>query len=220
MKKLFRKNQIIITTLAFLIAIAGYISYERTAQLKKETAPVSAPVKEDAGVSYDISMMEDTQQAAVSSTETKVAVIDDTEEVQNPGEAVLTSSTGENIRSAAEFKLNREQIRSKNREALNAVINNETLSEKQRKSAVDELVKLTEIAEKEADAELTLEAKGFKDVVVNMDDECCDVVLDMGEVTEARCAQVEDIVKRKTGVAADKIIISPIGAENTDSLEQ
>ena len=28
MKKIFRKNQIIITTLAFLIAIAGYVSYD------------------------------------------------------------------------------------------------------------------------------------------------------------------------------------------------
>ena len=46
----------------------------------------------------------------------------------------------------------------------------------------------------------------------SISDEYCDVVLDMGEVTDAKRAQVEDIVKRKTGVAADKIIITPINA--------
>jgi len=31
-----------------------------------------------------------------------------------------------------------------------------------------------------------------------------------GEATDAKRAQVEDIVKRKTGVSADKIVITPI----------
>ena len=48
------------------------------------------------------------------------------------------------------------------------------------------------------------------DVVVSMNDDGCDVVLNMGEATDAKRAQVEDIVKRKTGVSADKIVITPI----------
>ena len=58
--------------------------------------------------------------------------------------------------------------------------------------------------------EMMLEAKGFTDVVVSMNDDGCDVVLNMGEATDAKRAQVEDIVKRKTGVSADKIVITPI----------
>ena len=65
-------------------------------------------------------------------------------------------------------------------------------------------------AEREAAAEMLLEAKGFKDVVVSITDEGADVVLDMGEVTDAKRAQVEDIVKRKTNVSPEKIIITPI----------
>ena len=52
--------------------------------------------------------------------------------------------------------------------------------------------------------------QGFTDVVVSMNDDGCDVVLNMGEATDAKRAQVEDIVKRKTGVSADKIVITPI----------
>jgi stage III sporulation protein AH len=47
-------------------------------------------------------------------------------------------------------------------------------------------------------------------VVVSINEGTCDVVLDMGEVTDAKRAQVEDIVKRKTGVSAENIVITAI----------
>ena len=72
------------------------------------------------------------------------------------------------------------------------------------------MVTMTDLAEKESSAEMMLEAKGFTNVVVSITDEECDVVLDMGDVTDAKRAQVEDIVKRKTGVAAENIVITPI----------
>ena len=43
------------------------------------------------------------------------------------------------------------------------------------------MITLTDIAEKESNAEMMLEAKGFTDVVVSMNDDGCDVVLNMGE---------------------------------------
>ena len=60
------------------------------------------------------------------------------------------------------------------------------------------------------------------DVVVSIIDDKADVVLNMGEVTDAKRAQVEDIVKRKTNVAAENIVITPIqnSAEEGDSTEE
>ena len=55
-----------------------------------------------------------------------------------------------------------------------------------------------------------LEAKGFTDVVVSITEDTCDVVLNMGDVTDAKRAQVEDIVKRKTNIAGENIVITPI----------
>ena len=101
-------------------------------------------------------------------------------------------------------------MRSKNKESLQAIIDNETLDDAQKKAAVDEMITLTDIAEKESNAEMMLEAKGFTDVVVSISEDACDVVLNMGDVTDAKRAQVEDIVKRKTGVAAENIVITQI----------
>ena len=42
MKKIFHKNQIVITTLAVLIAIAGYVSYDRKNGHAEEEAQIVA----------------------------------------------------------------------------------------------------------------------------------------------------------------------------------
>ena len=134
----------------------------------------------------------------------------DAEEIENPGEAVLTSTGTANLDYAARMKLNREQIRSKNKEALLEIVNNTSVADNLKQDAVNKMVAMTDIAEREAAAEMLLEAKGFSDVVVSITDDNCDVVLNMGEVTDAKRAQVEDIVKRKTNISADKIVITPI----------
>lgn len=227
MKKIIHKNQVIITTLAVLIAIAGYISFDRANVLSKnDTLEVNA----DKAVS-DIALMEQEELMAQeesestkevaqvengnNSAENSVESTESAEEVMNPGETVLTSTIIGNSNYAASVKLNREQIRSKNKESLMEIINNESLTQEQKQSAVDEMVTLTEISEKEAAAEMLLEAKGFSNVVVSISGDSCDVVLDMGDVTDAKRAQVEDIVKRKTGIAAENIVITAISAGQT-----
>ena len=227
MKKIIHKNQVIITTLAVLIAIAGYISFDRANVLSKnDTLEVNA----DKAVS-DIALMEQEELMAqeesestkevaqvengINSAENSVESTESAEEVMNPGETVLTSTIIGNSNYAASVKLNREQIRSKNKESLMEIINNESLTQEQKQSAVDEMVTLTEISEKEAAAEMLLEAKGFSNVVVSISGDSCDVVLDMGDVTDAKRAQVEDIVKRKTGIAAENIVITAISAGQT-----
>ncbi len=75
------------------------------------------------------------------------------------------------------------------------------------------MISMTDIAEKETAAEILLEAKGFTDVVVSISENGVDVVVNAIELTDAMRAQIEDIVKRKTGVDGANIIISPVAAE-------
>ena len=64
-----------------------------------------------------------------------------------------------------------------------------------------------------------METKGFTDVVVSITEDSCDVVLNMGEVTDAKRAQVEDIVKRKTNITAENIVITPISTTQEEATE-
>ena len=228
MKRIFQKNQIMITALALMLAVAGYFSFmnkdisseniaaEANANLLQEEYEIS---DEDVFTVEDIFVAEeliewDTQVASGEITGENTGVADanmsSTEEVMNPGETVFTSSTIANIDYASEMKLSREQIRSKNKETLLEIINNTSISDDIKQDAIDKMIAMTDIAERENAAEMLLEAKGFTDVVVSITDDSCDVVLNMGEVTDAKRAQVEDIVKRKTNIAGEKIVITPI----------
>ena len=130
------------------------------------------------------------------------------EEGEIPGEAVFTSNTGVAILSDA--KLLKEQTRAKNKETLLEIINSAGLSDEQKQAAVNSMVQMTEIAEKEAAAEILLEAKGFQDVVVSINGNAVDVVVNAAVLDDAMRAQIEDIVKRKTEIAAENITISTI----------
>ena len=225
--KIFKKNQIIITALALMIAAAGYVSYTYGNE-EDLAAATSQEVTED---TYDISeedalleddIFTDTEDPALDTAQVQEETDEetdtaDTEEasVENPGETVLTGTVVENVNFAVEMKMNREQVRSENKESLQAIIDSESLSDAQKQDAVDKMVALTDIAEKEAAAEMLLEAKGFTDVVVSISsDGGADVVLDMGDVTDAKRAQIEDIVSRKAGIEAEKIVITPISAKS------
>ena len=65
-------------------------------------------------------------------------------------------------------------------------------------------------AEKEAAAEVLLQAKGFSEAVVSINGDAVDVVVNAAELTDVQRAQIEDIVKRKTDIAAENIVISTI----------
>lgn len=202
-KKKFRKNQVIITALAIMIAVAGYINYADSTLSTKETADGTA----DAGnVLKDISSLDtditDEVDAGTAGDSSRTIT-------ETPGEAVLAGAST----YMAQARIDREQIRSQNKDTLNEIINNTNLSETERQSAVQSMVEMTELVEKESATELLLEAKGFSDVVVNLTGETADIVVPMKEVTEEQRAQIEDIVTRKTGIGVENIVISPVNSE-------
>ena len=227
MKKIFQKNQIMITALALMLAVAGYFSFmkddisdkniaaEANANLLEEEYEISDEDMisgEDIFVAGEYVNLDGTEVTSdeVTASGTEVALNGNTgEEEINPGEVMLTS-TVVTVDYASEMKLSREQVRSKNKETLMEIINNVNLDDSVKQDAINKMIEATEIAERENAAEILLEAKGFTDVVVSIADDSCDVVLNMGEVTDAKRAQVEDIVKRKTNIAGDKIVITPI----------
>ncbi|MDO4344483.1 MAG: SpoIIIAH-like family protein [Eubacteriales bacterium] len=194
-----KKNQIIITALAIMIAVAGYLNYSGT---RLQEAVVQSTSQEEQILLENGVDKEDADMASAQST----ADVTDT-----PGEAVLTSIGGSTM--AAEAKLTREQLRAQNKETLMEVINNTNIAEEQKQNAVDSITSLTENAEREAAAELLLDAKGFEGSVVSITDGSVDVVINMAEITDAQRAQIEDIVKRKTEIAGENIVITPVSGE-------
>lgn len=192
-----KKNQIIISALAVMIAIAGYINYFGGIGSKEDVSTATNTYYEDA---LDVA---------------NVDTVLEEDSLLEPGTAVLTSVNVTNNGMLSEIKLNREQVRAANKENLINIIDNENLSDTNKQSAVDSLVAMNDIAEKEMAAELLLEAKGFGESVVSIVDGNVDVVINLPELTDTNRAQIEDIVKRKTSVEAKNITITPMLEENS-----
>lgn len=201
MKKIVRKNQIMITVLACMIAVAGYLNYSgrlfgKDSELTKTSGDLANQEL------LDLSQEElDTLDGEVESLDGEVA--DGTVEGV-PGEAVFTSAM------IAEAKITREQVRAQNKETLQEIIDSDSISQEQKNEAVMQMIKVTEMAEKEMAAENLLASKGFVDNVVSLTENTADVMIHSEQLSEADRAQIEDIITRKTGVSPENIVITPI----------
>ena len=211
MKRLFKKNQIIITTLAIMIAVAGYLNY--SGRIFGESGKAEATNGELANQELlDITSEDGAQETAGDIESQDQEVADGTVE-GTPGEAVLTN--GDVTGVVAEAKVTREQVRAKNKETLLEIIDNANLSDEQKQDAINQMIAMTELAEKEAAVETMLASKGFSDTVVSLTAETADVVVNSAELTDANRAQIEDIITRKAEISPENIVITPIYSKDS-----
>lgn len=215
MKGIMKKNQIIITSLAILIAIAGYLNYTEKDVKKQSVSNGVESVNDgtndkDEYIFTDEEPNEDTSDKSENSNQSGDTDVNGTKNSTNesvePGEAVFTNAGT----FSANAKLSREQIRAQNKEALMNMLNSANLSEEQKNNITNEMISMTENAELENDIETLLGAKGYTDAVVSVDGDKVDVVLNMTDVSDSSRAAIEDIIKRKAGVEAKNIVITPL----------
>lgn len=238
MKDMVKKNQVMITALAIMIAIAGYLhfagevpedgSLEASADVANQNQVVDQISIEDLTADYDLNSLadisdEDLEEAAILdgldstvevvledySEEEMVAVQPDDNEI--PGETVYTASAG--IATISEAKLLKEQTRAKNKETLLEIIESTDIADTQKQEAIQNMISMTNIAEMETGAEILLEAKGFEDSIVSISDTGVDVVVNAVSLSDTELAQIVDIVKRKTGVNENEIVISTVSTD-------
>lgn len=245
MKAIWKRNTILITALAMMIAVAGYLHFSKDDRKKSVSGKAEGEV-----TTYDITSEEVSALYPLPDVGEEIMSLDDdgiitgnyitengeflpqneyvTEEEPGilgavegsentgdeyildtvPGTTVMANSGIVNSFSGA--KLLKEQTRAKNKELLLEIINNTNIDEERKDSAIAEMIELTDISEKETSAEILLDAKGFGDSVVSISEDSVDVFVFAVELTDAQRAQIEDIVKRKTDIPADRIVITAV----------
>lgn len=238
MKDMVKKNQVMITALAIMIAIAGYLhfagevpedgSLEASADVANQIQIEDQISIEDLTADYDLNSLDDISEEDLAeaamldgldstvdvvledySEEEMVAVQPEDNEI--PGDTVYTASAG--IATISEAKLLKEQTRAKNKETLLEIIENTDIADAQKQEAIQNMISMTNIAEMETGAEILLEAKGFEDCIVSISDTGVDVVVNAASLSDVELAQIVDIVNRKTGVNESEIVISTVNAD-------
>lgn len=196
MKNLFKKNQMIVTALAVLIAVAGYLkyTYENPQSLQSAKQADNQVYEEVYGEDSLLESKEDIESLEETTVE--------------PGAAVLTnqSDLGSHILQA---KMEKEQLRSQNMEQLQKIIDNSELSSKEKEKAVSSMVEMKEQMELEQGITELLKAKGYENVLVTISKKQVDVILPDSELNNDAKTQIENVVKRKTGYSVGQITITP-----------
>lgn len=268
MKNIFKKNHIIITALAIMIVIAGYLSFtNKDTPSDQDLMTTANPDKDGLGALVDSDGMmlvtndtttddttatdedladdtevtdtaDDTADDATTLDENDETAPTDTKDASDelgdisdedilaaaqdvtdngeldlkegvPGEAVLASA-GIDSDFFITNKMEREQWRARSKATLMEIIESPDVSEEMKKEAIQSVIALTEIAEKENNTEMMLEAKGFSDAVVSIVDGEVDVVVNAATLTDQQLAIIEDVVKSKTDISVDKIHITNV----------
>ena len=162
MKKGVRKNQIIVTALAIMIVVAGYLNFtgqeistsglvssqNKEQSAKKESDDKKSEEDDSVETSADSKEEDDTKTdlSAEDEGSDDYTVNEDGEVVaskDNPGEAVMVSNSlsGDYFSSA---KLSREQNRAKNKSTLMEIINNKSVASAYKNAAVKYVAAITE----------------------------------------------------------------------------
>ena len=163
LKEILKKNQLMISALATMIAVAGYLQFAEN-ELGNEAYltegentqvtngdAVENLTSEDMTGTYDLLGLldlseEDLELAdiGIQDIESMDTDIETPAEGEIPGDAVFTSGLG--VIDMSEVRLMKEQTRAKNRETLLEIINSAGLTDVQKQNAVDTMVRMTQIA--------------------------------------------------------------------------
>ena len=218
-----KRNQVIITALVVMIAVAGYMSWSDSRATPTvgyqltETGEIAALIpdpttltsffSDDGDLSLDDWFTVHNPAIAVSADD--AFPWPSLEDMSEAGEAIFVN-TNSSSSFFVQARLNREQSRSSERSILNDLINNGNVEVEQRAQAADAMLEIQRRIERETAAEALIESKGFSEAYVRISDNGVDVIVSKDSLSDAELAQIMDIIKRKTGMTETQIHISPM----------
>lgn len=238
-----KRNQIIITALVIMVAVAGYLTWAESRVV--EESIVGYWLDEQGEIRALITSGGDTVMAIFPEDYTSeepwiithdpaIAVYGDDFDWVNletldigeilatptydaqpdvPGEAIFINRSYESS-FFVQARLNREQARSGERAILNDLINNMNVADTQRAEAAGTMMEIQWRIERETAAEALIESKGFAEAYVRISDNSVDVVVSKDVLTDAELAQIVEIIKRKTGMNETQIHVNPMRRSN------
>jgi stage III sporulation protein AH len=234
----FKRNQVIITALVAMIAVAGYLNW-RDSQQEEEYAQAHA--LDDYGMvsnrqdrldeldldytHYDSQdqMFMDAPWTA-SEFDFSFDFADELEGFEDyysyeqhateragfeAGEAVFVSAS-DTPSFFVQARLDREQSRSRQTDILMNMMNEQSIDTEQRAVITDAMLEIQRRIENETATESVLESRGFSDVYVRIADAYVDIVVARETLSDAELAQIEDAVRRNTGMGVSQIRVNPM----------
>lgn len=207
--KIIKRNQLIILVISLMLITAGYLNFTAdnntvatsylTAELGDATLVSSNLVVEENSIVDENILLENNTIQSSTSTENNIIEENNTVETvaQETDDTYFTTS-----------KLERENMYSQMLETYQQIYNNTETSSDQKTSALNEIANINKIKNAIMIAENLISAKGFKNVVIFVNDSSVSVIIGEKELQQEQIAQIQNIVSRELNVDASIIHIS------------
>lgn len=213
--KLFKKNQIIIYTFAFMLVFAGYLNY--TSRINNETKEVSTVDNQNDYTNESIE--EDKEENKVEEEKNKKDEEeknnddendknDEKKKVADIGDATLVNSNDVVTNYYAKSKLERDSMYSQMLETYEKILNSSNSLETQKQSATQEITKINTIKNSIMICENLIKTKGFENCVVFVNEGSVSVIIGANSLQQEQVAQIQNIVSRELNVKIENIHIS------------
>ena len=193
----FGKRQLVIASLVVALGAAVYLNWQFSG-----TTPVSTTGSKESTVK---------QLGQTTYVNTEISSVQaDKSSTPESSQSEKTTDTNK-IADAGAFSEERAQRSKSNAEALEAlndIVEAASSSEAARKEAVAAVERMAKLIKSQTDLEGQIKAKGFKDVLVSMNNEQCSVAVNGRELDEALVIAIRDLINRQTGISFDKITVS------------
>lgn len=235
MKRIFKKNQIVIFVIGLMLITAGYLNFTNTEQDKSLEAVALADAEEMASlgdarlvsttnvvetneVSDDASSEsgEETntleqniieESVAENEEETSASEGNDANDNQADSEDVQETSASNTEQYFTTSKLERETMYSQRIENYQEILNNANVSEAQKKLAQDEITAIGEEQNAIMIAENLIKTKGIEDLIIFVNGDNVNVIVKGEELEKTQIAQVQNIIMRELNAKIENIHI-------------
>lgn len=202
--KVIKRNQLIILVVSFMLITVGYLNFTSDNDATTQTAELFAELGDATLVSTDaIVENEEIENTVGMGNE----VMENTE---NNSEENIVKTNAEAVDDTyfTTSKLERENMYSQMLETYQQIYNNAEASTDQKTSAIEEIAKINKTKNAIMIAENLLWAKGFKNIVIFVNENSISVIVGETELRIERIAQIQNIVSRELNVDAGLINIS------------
>lgn len=204
--KIIKRNQLIILVISLMLITAGYLNF--TADNNTVTTSYLTAELGDATLVSSNSIVENNieentlvENNTVENSEDKNIL-----EENNTVETVATYEVDDTYFTTS--KLERENMYSQMLETYQQIYNNTETSSDQKTSALNEIANINKTKNAIMIAENLISAKGFKNVVIFVNDNSVSVIIGEKELQTEQIAQIQNIVSRELSVDASIIHIS------------
>ena len=207
MKKILKRNQLIILVISLMLITAGYLNFTANNAIET-TIPIAGRDDTTIGDAQLVvaSINEEKENNEITNNET-------TEEAKEQGnseteDTMLEVSEKDDNYYFEKSKLERNSMYSELLETYQEIYNNVNSSNEQKKDAIDKITHINNTKNSIMIAENLIIAKGFDNLVIFVNDDSISVVVKAEKLEEEKVAQIQNIISRELNVEANKIHIS------------